>query len=67
MSPHDWPSDEELDYWGPNEFLELRCGCAVYPSDTLHDIDDCLERQADERAYQEDLRHSGSYNPWGEA
>jgi hypothetical protein len=68
MSPYDRPSDEELglspeSYWGPNEFVELRCGCAIYPSDTRHDVDDCLEQQADELAYEEDLRHQ---SPWGE-
>jgi hypothetical protein len=39
-----------------DEAVEVRCGCQVHPSE-LHDIDDCLEAQADELAYWEDLRH----------
>jgi hypothetical protein len=40
--------------------MMLRCGCTVYPAD-LHDVDDCLEAQADELAYLEDLHHSGQW------
>jgi hypothetical protein len=55
-----WLTDEELGlvpetYW-LDEAIEVRCGCQVHRSD-LHDIDDCLEAQADELAYWEDLRH----------
>jgi hypothetical protein len=41
---------------GTDHAIEVRCGCQVHRSD-LHDIDDCLEAQADELAYWEDLRH----------
>jgi hypothetical protein len=33
--------------------FDARCGCGVYPAD-LHDVDDCLEAQADELAYEEE-------------
>jgi hypothetical protein len=60
-----WLTDEELGLvpeprwigeptWDGEETLP--CGCEVHPSDS-HDIDDCLEQQADELAYEEDLRH----------
>jgi hypothetical protein len=59
-----WLTDEELGlvpepYW-LDEDIEERCGCRVHPSD-LHDVDDCLEAQADEAAYQEDLRQGGMW------
>jgi hypothetical protein len=53
-----WLTDVELGLvfeptWDGEETLP--CGCEVHPSDS-HDIDDCLEQQADELAYEEDLR-----------
>jgi hypothetical protein len=46
-SPHDVPTDEELGL-EPDDVdpvTEL-CGCAIYPGET-HDVDACLEAQAD--------------------
>jgi hypothetical protein len=53
---NDYPDDLDLglverDEVEPSQVL--RCGCEVHPSE-MHDVDDCLERQADDLAAAED-------------
>lgn len=57
-SPHDYPMDEELCLRDPRpepvyRLVTARCGCEVEPS-TIHDVDRCLEEQADALAFAEE-------------
>ena len=60
---NDYPTDIELGLEPDREAYATiieRCGCEV-SHDALHDVDDCLEFQADEYVYREDLRLGGMW------
>lgn len=55
-SPHDYPDDVELglEPVDPEPATEP-CGCAIYPGEA-HDVDQCLQEQADALAEAEVTR-----------
>lgn len=69
LSPNDYPDDVELGLEPDDpEPVTEPCGCAIYPGED-HDVNDCLEAQADALAEAEAERrnrfvwHPGDIEP----